>query len=1005
MSLTTLLTIIIIEVAVILTIIHVIVVSTESKKSAVQSVESLLAEVTEKNINKINLVLEPISNYAFVTSIRFAGPNDIDNEEKIKGHLNFFTKLLDTNPNIFSSYVGFDDGHFYMVIATRGNKQLLEIYKTPQNTMYIDRTILKQKGSLIQRWRYFDKDLNFLSQKIDTQFDYDPRKRPWYKLALEQQNPVFTPPYIFSSSRLPGITCAKVLSNNAGVVGIDFSLAQLSELLSRQRVSDTGFLWVIDNSGRLVSFPGVKWEEQIKGELKLPDAKQSTNQIIRSIAEKLDSGEIKVTNKPFFIDIGEKEYLATLTKTTQKGLDIIIALTVPYDEIPGYITVMNARNIILSLISLIFIIPLAVFLSRRATNPISQIIEETDKIQKFDFSESKPIISNIKEVQRLIHAINVTKSTIKKNTDDLIDAQNKLEMLLKASLSLSAEKNIARLITLIFEFAKELSNANGGVLYLKDKDILEVELISIQSGSIVLGGLSENPVPRVMINPKMMPFLSQNTVLYWACNAFNKHDVVFCNTQQSLFPTGLKEEPTDYIINNSINVPITNAQGQILGIMQLFNSIQKGTNELTSEYDIETIKFLKSLASQAGISLYNRNLIKSLNDLFNALIQVIATSIDAKSQYTSGHCERVPKISLMIAEALHDSQDEKFKDFNMDSEEKWDELRIASWLHDCGKVISAEYVVDKATKLETIYNRIHEIRTRFEVIRRDLEIEYYKSLLQSGDDIEALNEELQRNIKKLEEDFAFVASCNIGVEFMSDEHKERLKKIAELTWKRHFSDRLGISNEEMALKNKEPEPSLPVNENLLSDKPEHIIPRTRPYADLTDINGNPIKVPKYEFNRGELYNLMINRGTLTEEERFKINEHVIMTYEMLSKIPFPEQLSKVIDIASSHHETLVGTGYPFKKSQEHLSVQSRILAIADIFEALTSRDRPYRKAKTLSEALKILTFMIKDGHIDADIFDIFLKSGACMKYAEQYLLPEQIDVTDISVFLSKKNSP
>lgn len=785
-------------------------------------------------------------------------------------------------------------------------------------------------------------------------------------------------------------------------MGIDLSLAQMSELLSSQKIGDSGFIWVIDSQNKLVAFPGVSWKEQTSKELKLPDAVQSSNEVIKVVAQRLASDKDILSSKPFFIEVGDREYLVSLRKTTQKGLDLIVAITASLDEIAGYIKMMNAKSVALALVAILFIIPLAIYFSRRTSKPISQLIKETDKIQNFDFSPSAPIDSSIKEIKSLVNAVETMKTTIKTNTEQLIETQQKLEKLLQGGIALSSEKNMGLLITLIFNLAKEISNADGGVLYLKEGDVLEVELISIKDGSIVLGGLSENPVPRVMIRPEMMAFLSKDTVLHWACNSYNNKEIVFFNDHQmSLFPTGLQQEPTDYVIKGLMSIPIITLQGKVIGIMQLFNGTTSDKGRFINEEDKETIRFIKAIASQAAVSLDNRNLIKSLNDLFNALIEVIASSIDAKSQYTSGHCTRVPDLALMITKAVSDSNEGNLMDFRLDSEEAWDEMRIASWLHDCGKVVTPEYVVDKATKLETIYNRIHEIRMRFEVLRRDAEIEYYKALLENNEDMQRLQGELQAKIKELEDDFAFVSNCNVGGEFMSEAHKERLLRIAQKTWMRHFSDRIGISQEELKLMGDTPEPTLPVVERLLQDKPEHIVPWSRQPTELTDINGNYLKIPDNEYNRGELYNLLISRGTLTEEDRFKIQEHVIMTHVMLNKVPFPESMKNVTDIASSHHETLIGTGYPFKKSAGHLSVQGRILAIADIFEALTSRDRPYKKAKTLSESLKIMTFMRKDKHIDAEIFDIFLKSGACMKYAEQYLSQEQIDVKDLTPYLSK----
>ena len=185
----------------------------------------------------------------------------------------------------------------------------------------------------------------------------------------------------------------------------------------------------------------------------------------------------------------------------------------------------------------------------------------------------------------------------------------------------------------------------------------------------------------------------------------------------------------------------------------------------------------------------------------------------------------------------------------------------------------------------------------------------------------------------------------------------------------------------------------------MSDKQDHIVVRENFDHDLYKAEGFKENVPEHLYNYGEIYNLCIEKGTLTPEERYKINEHVIMSIKMLEKIPFPSHLSKIPEYAGTHHETLIGTGYPRKLTKSELSIPTRIMAIADIFEALTASDRPYKKAKTLSESIKIMSFMVKDQHIDADLFKLFLSSGIYKTYAQKYLKAEQIDEVDVKSYL------
>jgi len=385
-------------------------------------------------------------------------------------------------------------------------------------------------------------------------------------------------------------------------------------------------------------------------------------------------------------------------------------------------------------------------------------------------------------------------------------------------------------------------------------------------------------------------------------------------------------------------------------------------------------------------------------ELMDSFIKLIASAIDAKSQYTGGHCSRVPQLSLMLARAASDSEEDAFQEFKIENEDQLRELNIASWLHDCGKVTTPEHVVDKATKLETIYNRIHEVRTRFEVLHRDLTIEALNKKL-DGEDSKKVNKWLETEHKKLNEEFEFIAKANVGGEFMTDEDKEKVSNIASKTWLRHFDDSLGLAHEEKKRVLNEGEQKLPCKEALLSNKARHIIPREFFDYEEYKAKGFKTKVPEHLYNLGEVYNLCIARGTLTNEERFKIQEHVIMTIKMLEQLPFPEHLKNVPLYAGAHHETLIGTGYPRELTKEDMPVPARIMAVADVFEALTAADRPYKDPKTLSASIKILSFMVKDQHLDEDIFKLFLTSGVYKEYAQNYLLESQIDEVDIEQYL------
>ena len=390
---------------------------------------------------------------------------------------------------------------------------------------------------------------------------------------------------------------------------------------------------------------------------------------------------------------------------------------------------------------------------------------------------------------------------------------------------------------------------------------------------------------------------------------------------------------------------------------------------------------------------------KEQEQLLESIIKLIAEAIDAKSPYTSGHCERVPIVATMLLEALNESEDADFLNDKISSKDELRAFEIGAWLHDCGKVTTPEYIVDKSVKLESIYNRIHEIRTRFEVILRDRKIALLEAQLPS-EKIGKVDDALEGVLHELREQFAFVAACNVGGEYLDENKITKLQTIAALQWSGHFDKTLGLGMQEQA-RMVTCNMALPTEESLIQDAPWHIIARENFDERAFRAEGFTQKIPAYLYNHGELYNLSISKGTLSEEERFKINEHSIMTLKMLEKIPFPKELKNVAYYAGTHHEKLDGSGYPRGLDASQLNMAARVMVLADIFEALSASDRPYNRPKKLSEVINIMSVMVKENHIDAKLFRLFLQSGVYEVYAKGYLKAEQVDEVDIAYYCSE----
>jgi len=577
------------------------------------------------------------------------------------------------------------------------------------------------------------------------------------------------------------------------------------------------------------------------------------------------------------------------------------------------------------------------------------------------------------------------------------------ERLIEVGIALSAERDTSQLMETILLEAKGLSNADGGTLYLSDEvGNLKFEIMRTDSLKIAMGGTTGKKItfpPVRLFDPETGKENRANIASSAALtgesinipDAYDSKDYDFSGTKKF-------DEGTGYRSKSFLAVPMKNSQGEVIGVLQLLNAEDTKTGEVIPfGGDIQPL--IEALASQAAVALDNKQLLDAQKALLDSFIELIGSAIDSKSPYTGGHCQRVPELTKMLAAAACEETDGPYADFDL-TEDEWYELHIAAWLHDCGKVTTPEYVVDKATKLETIYDRIHEIRTRFEVIKREAEIEYLKAVIDGKGDTDTLRADLDTRLAQLDDDFAFIAESNIGGEFMAPERIERVKEIAGITWTRTLDNRIGVAHEEKIRWDRTLAPDLPVQENLLSDRNDHIFYREEGQAEpADDPHGFKLDMPELKFNLGEIYNLCIGRGTLTAEERFKINDHIVQTIIMLEQLPFPEHLKRVPEYAGGHHEKMDGTGYPKKLNKDDMSTPAKIMAIADIFEALTAADRPYKLPKKLSASVEIMSFMKKDAHIDADLFELFLTSGVYKVYADKFLKPEQLDDVDISQYL------
>jgi HD-GYP domain-containing protein (c-di-GMP phosphodiesterase class II) len=965
-----------------------------SSRAGVDTATHLFDELAQRTSGQVDREIGATLDLAALGASRPVG-DGIAGDGLDHPALPFLVQALENNPSIYSLYYGFDDSTFLQVIKTRGDRRIIDVHKAPDRTAWIVRAITRSEGGRHQTWTFLDAQAAKIDSLTEDEVAYDPRQRPWYVAAKAHAGVSLSAPYMFNSLKEPGITSSRRLPGDVGVFGVDITLTGLGTFIDSLSVSERGGIVLTDDTGKLLAMSRT-----------LANGATTTPMTALADVPAPVAKHIPVFNQSgqtTRFDLNGSTYL--LHQQIWNGgtnRPVTVSIVGPLDDFTGQFTAMQRQLLLMAGLITIAVLPLALIFSSRIAAVVQNLAQDAERVRNFDFSGHGEIKSVIYEFDALGQAFGLMKSTLASKTDALAAAQDKLARIIDLGIAMSAERDSAKLMDMILLGAKDLTNADGGTLYIRtDDDKLKFQILRNDTLGVALGGAGHE-APDI---PPVAMFQEDGTANHRNVVSHAVHQQTTINIpdaydsgQFDFSGTKVFDERNNYRSKSFMTVPLKPRGGDVIGALQLINARPQGSSEIIPfAEDIQ--RFVEALAAQAATALYNRELLAAQERLMDSMIQLVAGAIDAKSPYTGGHCERVPELSVMLAEKACAVDSGPLATFAFTTEEQWREFRIGAWLHDCGKVTTPEYVVDKATKLETIFNRIHEVRTRFEVLLRDARIDHLEALAAGVPPAQA-GAQFEERKARLLDDFAFVAECNVGGEFMADDKVERLKRIAATTWTRHFDDRLGLSHEELKRYPAQPA-TLPIQECLLSDQPQHVIPRAQGVRDLYAGCGFQGNVPENLYNMGEVYNLSVGRGTLTEEERFKINEHIMQTIVMLERLPFPKHLKRVPEYAGTHHETMIGTGYPRKLTKDQLSIPARITAIADIFEALTASDRPYKKAKTLSESVKILSFFKKDGHIDPDLFDLFLTSGVYREYADRFLLPEQIDEVEISQYLTK----
>ncbi|WP_226568433.1 HD domain-containing phosphohydrolase [Mangrovibacter yixingensis] len=980
---------------------------------------------------------------------QFPGLDKQDVSQPIRPITPAMAQAIRQHPHVYAIYIGYGNGDFYELINLDSSKNLRNVLGATAKDRWLIVNIRNTPAGRQQDSSFFDDTFTLTHQKQSSS-QYAANSRPWYLNAMASDTTIKTEPYVFHTTQSSGVTFARRIGNSQNVLAVDISLDTLSVFLQNNRLFKHSETFIFDSDGNVSAQSlRVRTNHNTEPVSPIPLTPEETQAVANMgtlrVANELDWAPYDFSwsgiPQGYAIDLmnmlagktGLKlEYVNgfdwnTLTGMFRQGkLDVIPAIfptpqrtewglftqawhTAP----PALITRVNTRQL----------------------NTLSRLQGRTLAVPK-GWSLAEDVTAHFPKINLMavadslaaLHAVANGEADAALETRDvaryLTGLYNIPGLKVHNPVPLFSGNNSAALSMLVTAdkpLLRDVLNKAIQSLTPDEKSALAKRWLTDSPSSAMQRTLVAGIVP----SPAFVQLAEQAKNTQTAVSG----EVVIDGMRYTLFvqpvistashnhylgimvPTKVLLGP--YMKKVYLSLAITLLCLALLApaILYLASMIVTPVRLLSLENkkirqrqfrDVHPVPSRINELHHLSDSIYNMALSleayqASQRALMDSFIQLIANAIDQKSPYTGGHCTRVPVIAMMLAESADKSQLPAFQQFHFENEDQWREFRIAAWLHDCGKVTSPEHIIDKGSKLETIFNRIHEIRTRFEVLWRDADILYWQGKA-AGEPEEALQATRQARQQQLTDEFAFIAQSNIGSEFMSEDKITRIREIGAQTWTRHFSDREGLSPEEAKRLSSIAEKPLPAEEKLLDDKPEHLFPWIKDPAILLS-NDMKMTAPSMQANLGEIHNLSIQKGTLTESDRYRINEHIIATIRMLESLPFPKELARIPEIAGGHHETLKGTGYPKKLTAENLSLEARILAIADIFEALTAGDRPYKKAKTLSEAIKILHLMVKDQHLDKDLFELLLTSGIYQRYAEQYLEPGQLDEVDIQHYL------
>jgi len=987
-------------------------------------------EYRNKNLNQQNQM---------IVSLLQQHPN-LKGEIKSAKLLPLFSETLAQFPQAYAIELATTEDDFFLVLNMEHSKNLSAQLKAPASTAWTVMQVDSERQTDNFSFQYFNSQLQLLSETVSTS-EYKASQRPWFQKTIQSDDIYHSPPHLFWHLNAPGIKFAKKV-NNDRVLVIDYTIEYLTTLLEELKPTENSQIILFNRLGEKyfetdvtprsipLNFQGFQLSQQERDYItNLPILKVSNQsnwepfdftqngyangfsvELLKSIAQQIG---LKIQF------INDYSWEGMLEEFKQGRIDILHALlrsaerdkigifSDPYYSVDNFLithTSIPKIETAKQLLDLRFALgrgwQSTELLLEKFPHLNYQLYDDLPSMMRaVDAGQADVFIDNTETFSRNRQKLQLTNMKVNQDLKVFIPHLEHLHFLAQPEYAPLVDILNRALNTIDQDSFKELEHAWYLGNALKTLKISPYETLFYKLLN-QLPADDKAQFDKLDVDGKQY-FTAVSSMKY---NNETAYLATLVPSSSLLAPYYQQLYLSLLAIAVSLIIIFGLAHYSSGLIVRPIHELMK-RNQFIANRDFKAVTPLETHIKELSelsdtlitVSESFQQYEKNQENFLDGLVKLIAEAIDKRSHHTYSHCSRVPKLGIMILEAGLQQQEGRFKNFTMSTHEK-KAFEIGAWLHDAGKMTTPDSILEKSTKLDTFYNRIHEIRMRFEVLWRDAEIRYYQKIHDHPTD-SALHakfqDQLQQTHQRLQEEFEFIARLNVGLEAVTADALAKLDGIAQNTWQNHFDKRLGLSKSQQAKMPKQTSNT----ETLLQDFPEHISMRNPQDYDYFSQQHFVIKVPEHEFNLGEKYNLSIERGTLSAEERFKMEEHVMMTLKLLEQVPLPRHYQNIPKYAGTHHEKLDGSGYPRQLTAEQLGMPERIMVMADIFEALTAPDRPYKRTHSLSKALDILNTMVEKNKLDRDVFELFLRSGVYQSYAEEYIDPSQIDEVDIQKYL------